>query len=237
MTATRRRWVLLAAVGTLAIVLAAVVLAGDDDPDVRLAATGPAPAGEVPPILPVAPPETTTTTTPAPVATSPPSTARRTDDPVVRTSTTVPSGSSSSPAQPSPSAPVPLPTTPAGAGCPASEVRLTVTTEKPAYRPGEIVRGSTTIENRSAGACLLPTRGFVRILNAAGKDVSSFAYTMEYRFPVSAEPGKTFSTPFTWDQKDCSGAACVQVPAGAYTVVADWTEGGPYSGRGSFSIG
>ena len=64
----------------------------------------------------------------------------------------------------------------------------------------------------------------MRILNAAGKDVSGFAYTADYRFPVSAEPGKTFSTPFTWEQRDCSGVACVQVPAGTYTVVADWTE-------------
>lgn len=149
---------------------------------------------------------------------------------------TAPSSGAGSP--PPPAAPPSPPTTaPGAANCPSSEVRVTVTTDRSTYGPGETVRGSTTIENRSAGACLLPTRGFVRILDSAGKDVSRFVYTMEYRFPVLAEPGKTFTTPFTWDQKDCSGSACVQVPAGTYTVTADWTEGGSYSGRGSFTIG
>ena len=242
-----------AGLALMLVLLAAAVIrlvAGEGAPEVRLAAAGPTPtpsaevagagAGET------APAETTTTTStedrPRVEAvhgrTSPPQPAGSVlpADEVVRTSTSVRSGSSSSPVAPPPSG-TPLPTVPTGAACPASEVRVTVITDQATYAAGETVRGSTTIENRSATACLLPTRGFVRILNAAGKDVSGFAYTTDYRFPVSAEPGKKFSTPFTWDQKDCSGSACVQVPAGTYTVVADWTEGGPYTGRGSFTIG
>lgn len=53
---------------------------------------------------------------------------------------------------------------------------------------------------------------------------------------VRAEPGKTFTSTFTWDQKDCAGSACAQVPAGTYTVVADWSEGGPYTGSTAFQI-
>ena len=209
---------------------------------------------------PSAPPqEETTTTTAEPQLrveaahgrTEPPSPGSSVplDDPVLRrpgaTNPPVPSGNSASdPNTPIPSEPVSPPptvapptTAPGAASCPSSDVPVTVTTDKSTYAPGETVRGSTTIENRGGAACLLPTRGFVRILNAAGKQVSNFAYTMEYRFPVLAEPGKTFTTPFSWDQKDCSGPSCVQVPSGHYTVVADWTEGGPYSGRGSFTIG
>ncbi len=178
---------------------------------------------------------------PAPGSSGPPG-----DDPVVRTPATTPSGNSSSdpdapvssgPVSPPPPGAAPPTTPPGAANCPSAEVRVTVTTDKSTYAPGETVRGSTTIENRSGSACLLPTRGFVRITNAAGKDVSGLAYTMEYRFPVLAEPGKTFTTPFTWDQRDCSGGSCVQVPAGTYNVAADWTEGGQYFGRGSFTIG
>ena len=54
--------------------------------------------------------------------------------------------------------------------------------------------------------------------------------------PVPAEPGKTFTSTFTWDQKDCAGPACTQVPAGTYTVTADWTESGPYKGSTTFQI-
>ena len=53
---------------------------------------------------------------------------------------------------------------------------------------------------------------------------------------MAAEPGKSFSSSFTWDQKNCSGSSCAQVPAGTYVVIADWTESGPYSGRSSFQI-
>jgi hypothetical protein len=111
-----------------------------------------------------------------------------------------------------------------------------VATAKSIYSPGEVVQGSSTLENRGAVACLLPTRAFFRILNAAGKDVGSFAYTMEFRIPVRAEPGKTFTSSFTWDQRDCSGPACTQVPPGTYTVVADWSESGPHTGRSTFQL-
>ena len=113
---------------------------------------------------------------------------------------------------------------------------MTVRTDRTAYAPGQVVQGASTLENRSATACLLPTRAFFRIVNGAGKDVGSFAYTADFRFPVPAEPGKTFTSTFTWDQKDCAGSACVQVPPGTYTVVADWRESGPYTGSTTLQI-
>lgn len=186
------------------------------------------------------------------------------DDPVVRLPSTpdpiAPSGpSAGAPAAPvssanrgdpirfaSPEPATPAAATPAAAGpqaadpalvdCPAEEVRVTVVTDKAVYAPGEVISGSSTIENRSATACLLPTRGFFRINEPGGHSVSSFAYTAEFRNPVRAEPGKTFISGFTWDQQDCA-ATCVQVPTGSYTAFADWTEGGYYSGRASFQIG
>lgn len=262
----RRRRLTFATLAAVALVLPATALATllggtAGNRDVNLAVAGPPPTGEVAGAIPStpAPEEATTTTSEPPLRveagrgrTEPatPGSSVPADDPVVRrpgaTNPSPAPGNSSSdpntpvssePALPPPPAVTPPATAPGAANCPSSEVRVTVTTDKTAYAPGETVRGSTTITNRSAGACLLPTRGFVRIMNAAGRDVSGFAYTMEYRFPVLAEPGKTFTTPFTWDQRDCSGSACVQVPAGTYNVAADWTEGGQYFGRGSFTIG
>ena len=113
---------------------------------------------------------------------------------------------------------------------------MTVTTGRAAYGPGQAVQGSSTLENRSAGACMLPTRAFFRITNDAGSDVGSFAYTLELRLPVAAEPGRTFTSTFTWDQKDCAGSPCAQVAPGTYTVVADWSESGPYAVRTTFQI-
>lgn len=262
----RRRRLTFATLAAVALVLPATALAtflggsATDNREINLAVAGPPPTGEVAGAGATAPaPEETTTTTAADQLrveaghgrTEPatPGSSVPADDPVLRrpgATKPAPSGNSSSdpntpissePAVPPPPTVSPPTTAPGAANCPSSDVRVTVTTDKTTYAPGETVRGSTTIANRSASACLLPTRGFVRIINAAGRDVSGFAYTMEYRFPVLAEPGKTFSTPFTWDQRDCSGSSCVQVPAGTYNVAADWTEGGQYFGRGSFTIG
>ena len=120
--------------------------------------------------------------------------------------------------------------------CPASEVRVTVTLEKSAYAPGETVRWSSTLENRSASTCLVSGRAFFHVENGSGTTVGSFPYTANYMLPVPAEPGKTITNTGSWDQRDCSASPCVQVPAGPYVVVAEWTEGGPYVGRGSFQI-
>lgn len=172
---------------------------------------------------------------------TPPTSVATYDDPVVRPApvTTVPaSGGGSSSSGPLPSVVTTIPPlTRQPPPCPASEVRVTVATERPTYAPGEVVRATSTLENRSATTCLLPTRAFFRIENSAGTSVGSFAYTMDFRLPVQAEPGKTFTSTMSWDQRDCSGSTCAQVPAGSYTVVADWTESGPYSARIGFQIG
>ncbi|HEV2757955.1 MAG TPA: hypothetical protein VGV86_00175 [Acidimicrobiales bacterium] len=161
------------------------------------------------------------------------------DDPVVRPPPgSLPGGNASAAGGGAVTGPPPGPPTndPQMAPCPAADVTVSVTTEKDAYAPGETVRGSSTLANGSTTTCLLPTRAFFRVLDASGKTVGSFAYTLELRMPVKAEPGKTFTSAFVWDQKDCSGSSCLQVPAGTYTAVADWNESGPYSGRGSFRI-
>jgi hypothetical protein len=177
------------------------------------------------------------------IAPAPPATVASSDDPVVRAPTTIPSaGNAGSPAGRAAGAQTVQTTIPGGADpslapCPAVDVRVSVVTEKASYGRGETVAGTSVLENRSAEACLLPTRAFFRVEDATGKLVGSFAYTTEFRIPVKAEPGRTFTSQFTWDQRDCSGATCAQVPAGTYVAVADWTESGPYTGRVSFQIG
>lgn len=160
------------------------------------------------------------------------------DDPVLRPVPSPSGGSGGAAPGSGVTAPPPGPPTndPQVAACPAADVTVSVTMEKDTYATGETVRGSSALTNRSTTTCLLPTRAFFRILDASGKTVGSFAYTLELRMPVKAEPGETFTSAVSWDQKDCSGSSCVQVPPGTYVAVADWNESGPYSGRGSFQV-
>ncbi|MGH9264663.1 MAG: hypothetical protein ACRD1D_08220 [Acidimicrobiales bacterium] len=169
------------------------------------------------------------------------------DDPVVRASPTTTagpgggtiggnssSGTSAAPAQPG----TPPPTTdPALTTCPVSEVEVVVTVERSTYASGETVEWTSTLTNRSATTCLVSGRAFFHVEDVNGKIVGSFPYTADFQLPVKAEPGKTFQSGGSWDQRDCSANPCALVPAGRYTVVASWTEAAPYVGRGSFQIG
>lgn len=178
---------------------------------------------------------------------SPPRTTETTrvvDDPIVRPPGTgtatgggVGTANSASNGGATTASSVPPQSDPGLAACPAADVRVTVSTDKATYAPGDTVRFSSTLENRSGTTCLVSGRAFFSIENGAGKTVSSFVYTANYMLPVKAGPGQTFTNTGTWNQQDCTGPACAPAPAGAYAVVAGWTEGGPYTGRGSFQIG
>ncbi|MDQ3898873.1 MAG: DUF4232 domain-containing protein [Actinomycetota bacterium] len=164
------------------------------------------------------------------------------DDPVIRptppTTTAAGNGSArSSPLLPAPSSTTAPVNEPVADPCVASEVKVTVTPDRPNYGRGELVRWSSTIENRSSTTCLLSGRAFFRVEDGAGRTVGSFPSTANYMVPVKAEPGKTITNSGSWDQHDCSGQSCAQVPSGAYVIVAEWTEAGPYVGRGSFTVG
>ena len=146
-------------------------------------------------------------------------------------------GSQSSPPLPAPTDPV-VPTTvdPSLGLCTAGQVTTTVTTEKATYAVGEAVHGTATIRNHSGTPCLLPTRAFFQIEDSAGRVVSNFAYTADYRFPTRAEPGQSFASTVTWDQQSCSMPVCSPAPPGTYVAAAEWTEGARFSAQGSFEI-
>lgn len=165
------------------------------------------------------------------------------DEPVVRSgpATTVAAGRpddsvSSSPAQLPPNGSPPT-TDPSLTTCPTSHVTVTVTPGRQAYGPGERVTWSSTITNTSATTCLMSGRAFFHVEDNMGNKVGQFAHTADFQMPVKAEPGKSITNSHSWDQQDCSGSTCRQVPPGRYTVVAAWTEAAPYVGSGSFDIG
>lgn len=165
------------------------------------------------------------------------------DEPVVRPTRPVAtslaiganSGVASSPAMTTPPADAGGPPTTV-APCPPSEVKVTVATDKATYAPGETVRWTSTLTNTSTTTCSVSGRAFFHVEDAAGATVGSFPHTADYQLPVTAAPGRAFTSSLSWDQTNCANGPCVKVPGGTYTVVAEWTEAGPYYGRGSFRI-
>ena len=241
------------AVGTVVAVvlvvpaLAYVVRSGPGSRPISVTAAGPTGATTPAAEPPVPAPPTTGTTDPvatptteeihrrieaingSPVQPSPGAPAG--DDPVVHAPTTMASGGAGSGVASSPpvvSPPSTVPAVPNGElvvmpPCPAADVVVTVAVDQPAYKPGQTVKGTTTIKNLGPMTCLLAPRENVTIDDAYGREVSNFAVTQEYREPVQAAPGRTLTATFTWDERDCSASPCVPAPPGTYTVVARWT--------------
>jgi hypothetical protein len=184
------------------------------------------------------------------------------DDPVVRPTTSVPPGNpSSSPAagQLQSGSAAAASTEPPPPPCVAAEFKLTVSLEKSSYAPGETVKGSHTLEKRSAGTCLWPEWLVdFRILDGAGKDVVEAArtYGNGHSFeqppprcegrpcaPWTVGPGTVVTGHFEWESCVRSwpivqpDGACSPFPPGTYTVIANWTgrESGP-PGRTTFQL-
>lgn len=252
----RRRRIALGTVLAVVLVVPALAYVVSNRPgprSVSVSAAGPTMATTPAVESPVAPPTTTDTTSPAVPTTVeihrridaingspvPPRPGPRPgDDPVGHPPTTVASGgaagapASSVPAVPNGEA-VAMPP------CAAADVVVTVAVDQPAYKPGQAVKGTTSIQNRGTVTCLLAPRENVTIDDATGREVGNFTYTQEFREPVQAAPGRNLSATFTWDERDCSSPPCVPAPAGSYTVVARWVMPGATYGpaTASFTVG
>lgn len=164
------------------------------------------------------------------------------DDPVVRPTTTVaPPVTLARPAE-SPNQPTALSAPSSAASplppCPAQALQIDVVPSKATFSLGETATGMSFVQTGWAADCLLPVPASFRIENVATGQVVGFsAAVTEHPSPLVAQPGKTYTSTFSWDQKDCSGSMCVQVPAGLYQAVVQWTDGGPYRGWGEFRVG
>jgi hypothetical protein len=212
----------------------------------------PAVTAELPP-PPVAPsPTTTTTEVPRRVATingavepAPPTSVPSADDPVVQrpTTTLAPAASTLAAGAPNSNSTPPVTAQPTEPWCPFDDVRATVVTDKSMYATGETVQGTSTLQNRGTTTCVLVFDVIISVRNSAGRAVD-FLKVVDFKKAAKVEPGQTFTSSFTWDQKDCASVVvdvyptprdrCAQVPPGVYTA----TDGSAQdSVPGSFQIG
>lgn len=137
--------------------------------------------------------------------------------------------------------------------CAPADVKVAVTTTKAFYAPGEMVSGYFTLVKDLASNCrlertdadgVLYTRSSVRYEDASGKIRAADEMTTmsSPSVPASYEPQASYTRGFVWDQrdsyqKDCTVMPCLQVPAGTYAVILDWSGGGTDAGRASIQIG
>ena len=221
-------------------------------------ATGLDAPGQPPPVeelattttVPELPPETIPrqlvpeTTVRASVAPALPGPVPPADDPVVRSPTTLPPPPTTTSSTVAPKAPGgPVSSTlaasapPALPACAAQSLQIDVVPSKATFALGETARGTFFVQTYKAVDCLVSMPTSFRIENVAtGAVVGSVPSIYEGPNPIRAD-GKMFTTIYAWDQQDCSGPACTQVPPGLYQAVAQWADGSPYRGWGEFRIG
>jgi hypothetical protein len=158
-------------------------------------------------------------TTLAPAPTPTPTTVRR--QPSSPTAAPAPAPTPTSMASPPPD-PSPAPPTPA---CTTADVQTTLTPEKPSWAPGEPVKLTLALQNRSDHLC-----GYNASLMLTGYDASGtpvglgYSRINEYFFgdldPIS--PGQVVSETLEWEHYTCEGspAACTPLAPGVYRLVA-----------------
>lgn len=225
----RRRvaWGAAAVSAVLAVAVPAAVWRGASDSGSRVvsASGGPAAPG---PSADTGATTDGTTTVPAPSdsavpATPPPSDARPT------TTTSRPAAREPSPVVPPPPQ-SPTPTAQAGAveqppRCTPADLEVNATTDKTSYGPGEVVRVSGTLRNRSSQTCTYGASLRFEVRDGAGTPVFGYGGHAHYiagQEPRLAPEESVATFPGQWDQQICAGMnGCTPAPPGVYTIVFD----------------
>lgn len=132
--------------------------------------------------------------------------------------------------------PPPSSTTPPAGRTPCSpaQVEAEVTTDKTVYRPGETVKVSGTLRNRSGGPCYYTNyAGSNQIDGPSGQPARPNTMFIADAFADTQLPaGATLTQNPTWDQQLCIGGPIFQcerpgqAPPGTYTVKVGWRFGG-----------
>jgi hypothetical protein len=127
--------------------------------------------------------------------------------------------------------------------CTASQLTVTATTDRPAYRAGDTVTLRTTVTNHSAQPCTLTVSsrdpafsvsgGGGEVWRTCGPGQSCPLY--ERLVVVPAGGANTESVP--WNQHTCDQSSCAgpQAPSGAYRETATWGDLG--SATAPFTVG
>lgn len=148
---------------------------------------------------------TATSTPPSTRATSPPTTARR-------ATTTAPRAASSTSTTP-----------PASSSCTPAQIAVTVDTDRATYGPGQEVKITSTLRNRSPSSCLY--NGYVfgsAFRNAAGDTFPGVSVIADSFADVPLRPGETISHSASWDHRLCPEPGCGPMPPGPYTAIVTW---------------
>lgn len=129
---------------------------------------------------------------------------------------------------PSPS-PSPSPTPPPV--CTPEEVEVVTTTDRSSYQPGEEVKVTSTITNRSNHVCYRPgtTDGMeIAFWDSEGTNGLITGYIPDYVGPLEWAAGEAITYSYSWDQKTCmKGSGCspyTQAPPGTYFVEVTWRQ-------------
>jgi cytoskeletal protein RodZ len=196
----------------VAMGLAALLLAGtgigvaatrDPGDDTAAGSPSPVPPAEVT-TTSTEPAPTTTSTPPTTVAVTTTTTTRRVTTTVARATTTKPSTTTTA--------------TAAVATCGAASIAVTIATDRPSYGPGEEVKVTSTLRNKSSVTCTYNGYGFTTSFrDEAGHTFGGTRVIADSFADVPFPPGQTITHTGTWDH--------LGSPPGVYTAVGTWNFG------------
>jgi hypothetical protein len=124
--------------------------------------------------------------------------------------------------------------------CSASQIEVSVTTDRPSYLAAEAVHATAVLTNRSGRACSPIDYANWSTWDSAGHPIGyGMGEAIDYVAGATWAAGETRSFQFTWDQKcDTSDANCPTgvAPRGRYSVHFEGRGDDAYPGRADFTL-
>ncbi|MGI8810674.1 MAG: DUF4232 domain-containing protein [Acidimicrobiales bacterium] len=210
----------------LALLVAAVVLAGagiavaltrDDSTETAT----PAPTTTVTePTVTTSTTEPPTTTTVGITTSTSPSSGTSTPTTVRRTTTTAAPRGGTTTRPPAPT----TTTTPAGVpACSPAQIEGSVATNKPRYALGEEVRATGTLRNKSSAPCTYNGYTFSNAFkDQAGTTLVGQSVIADTFANVTLRPGETITQSASWNQRVCADSGCGPAPPNPYYAAVTW---------------
>nr|MDQ3643390.1 hypothetical protein [Actinomycetota bacterium] len=107
--------------------------------------------------------------------------------------------------------------------CKPAQIEVTIDTNEPSYRPGQEVKATSTLRNKSSDTCFYNGYGFTSAFkDEARKTIIAQSVIADSFADVPLRPGQTITHSGSWDQRLCHEPGCGRAPLGPYTAAATW---------------
>lgn len=115
----------------------------------------------------------------------------------------------------------------AGPACTPAQIEVKIATDQPSYAPGQAVKVTSTLRNRSSASCFYNGYGArMTFKDDAGHSYPGVSVIADSFADVPLRAGQALTHTGSWDHRACADPGCAALPAGPYYVTVSWNFAG-----------